>query len=114
MINPPDLKGKYFGYTLTAGGAINSRANLDRGIKHNEARVVTTHIKAQPGQHVGQSWVFTYLKYWAGAITRTTLNMPVLTGPMSGCILCRYNNNGQTFVAHIGTDDSPTHPNTIA
>lgn len=114
MVNPPNLKGQYFGYTLTAGGSINSRVNLDRGIKHNEARVVSTHINAQPGQHGGQSWVFSYLKYWAGAITRTKLTMPVLTGPMSGCILCQYNNNGQTSVAHIGTDSSPQTPNTIA
>lgn len=116
MHNTAELKEKYFNYVLTAGGAIRDRTNLDRGIKRHETRDVSTHVSAQPGGRGpgDQMWRFKYLKYWAGAITRTQLSKPVLTGPMSGCILCRYNNNGKNYIAHVGTDTSADTPNTIS
>ncbi len=114
-MNPPDMKGKYFNMTLTAGGALHAgaRSGLDRGIMHHATRRITTHIRDQPTAP-GRNWSFKYLKYWAGAITRTKLDAPVLTGPMSGCILCRYRNgSGGDYIAHIGTDTDASHPNTI-
>lgn len=114
MAHPRDFKGKYFNYRLDPGATVQPGTVLDRGIKNGATKVVTTHLRANAAAPTGQVWNFRFLQYWAGAITRTKINQPVLTGPMSGCILCRYTKNGQAYLAHIGTAHTPTDPATIA
>lgn len=117
MIRPPELQGKYFHFQLTRGRTLphgSDRSGLDRGIQRGMTRRITTHLRDHPASPPGKVWQFKYLEYCAGAITRTRLDAPVLTGPMSGCILCRYQNNGQAFIAHIGTANDPDDPNTVA
>lgn len=117
-MNPAQNIGKYFRCNLDQGGTVPSdRKNLDRGIKrgHDAHWSVNTTLTDSPAGGAGQPWNFRFLKYWAGAITRCTIaGDGVLTGPMSGCILCRFNNTGGPSVAHIGTANSPTDPLTIA
>jgi hypothetical protein len=40
-------------------------------------------------------------------------NLPVLTGPLSGCPVTRYVRGVTTYVAHVGTVDEPTDQRTI-
>lgn len=116
-MNPAQNIGKYFRYNLDQGTTVQDRQTLDRGIKrgheaHWSSSVVLTNARGGGG---GQPWTFRFLKYWPGAITRCPIGPHgVLTGPMSGCILCRYiNTTGATSVAHIGTDTDPANANTI-
>ena len=116
-MNPANHIGEYFHCNLDQGGTVQNRATLDRGIKRGATAHWTINTRLTPAAAGGggQPWNFTFLKYWAGAITRCTLGQGgVLTGPMSGCVLCRFNNAGGASVAHIGTDMTPTNPNTIA
>jgi hypothetical protein len=116
-MDPAQSIGKYFRCTLDPGGTVQDRKTLDRGVKRGSGAhwSINTTLSDALGGGVGQPWNFTFLKYWAGAITRCTIGTGgVLTGPMSGCILCRFTNTGGVSVAHIGTDMTPTHPNTIA
>jgi hypothetical protein len=59
-------------------------------------------------------WHFTFLKYVAGSVTTAPLTGGVLTGPMSGCYLCRYAQGGQQGLAHIGTYNTPDSPESVA
>ncbi len=61
-----------------------------------------------------QSWSFTFLKYYAGAVTTAPLAGGVMTGPMSGCYLCTYLQGGQRHLAHIGTANAPDSDESIA
>ena len=116
-MDPAQNIGKFFNLKLDQGGTVPNLAALDRGIKrgataHWDAQTVLTPAR---GGGVGTPWNFTFLKYWAGAITRCRIGAGgVLTGPMSGCILCRFNNAGGPSVAHIGTDQSPATLKTVA
>jgi hypothetical protein len=114
-MNPAQNIGKYFRFNLDQGTTVQNRALLDRGIKTGaEAHwAANTMLTAARGGGAGTAWNFTFLKYWPGAITRCLIGNGVLTGPMSGCILCRFQNSGGPSVAHVGTDVSPTNPNTI-
>jgi len=60
------------------------------------------------------TWNFTFLKYVAGAVTTAPLTGPVLTGPMSGCYLCKYTRRGQQTLAHIGTANGENSRESIA
>jgi hypothetical protein len=46
---------------------------------------------------------FKFLPWYEGDIAETTLDLDVLTGPMSGCVLVRYRSNGVVRAGHIGT-----------
>lgn len=59
-------------------------------------------------------WSFNFLKYQAGAVTIAPLNAPVLTGPMSGCYLCHYTENGGLNLAHIGTANAVDSADSLA
>jgi hypothetical protein len=65
-------------------------------------------------ERVDPEWTFTFLKYVPGAVTIAPLTGPILTGPMSGCLLCKYTHDGQQSLAHIGTADTPQDPRTKA
>ena len=116
-MDPAQSIGKYFRYVLDQGTTVQDRRTLDRGIKrgrdaHWTSTVLLTNASGGGG---GQPWSFRFLKYWPGAITRCPLGPHgVLTGPMSGCILSRFNNNGVPSVAHVGTDQAADNANTIA
>lgn len=58
-------------------------------------------------------WQFDFLVYAPGFVTTASLANPVLTGPMSGCCLCKYTEAGQQYIAHVGTEDIPTSAGTI-
>ena len=111
MPEPKDFKGKHFNYKLDLGGTMPE--GYDGGIKHDSDRTITTHLRNSAGDAHGTPWTFKFLKYWAGAITRTQLNGPLLTGPMSGCILCRYTKGGHTMLAHIGTANAKDSEATV-
>jgi hypothetical protein len=50
------------------------------------------------------NWSFAFLQYVAGAVTVASLvRKSVLTGPISGCFLFKYNDGGHQKVAHVGT-----------
>lgn len=112
MVQPNEMSGKVFNYHMDMGGP--PPGALDRGIAHHSTRAVTTHLRDSHDGPAVQTWNFKYLIYRPGAITRASLTQPVLTGPMSGCLLATYTKNGQYYAAHIGTDTSPTHANTVA
>lgn len=57
-----------------------------------------------------RDWTFVWLEYVPGATTMCRLQAPVMTGPMSGCLLTTYWDGGPR-VAHIGTGDSGPHTN---
>ena len=112
MAHPRVFKGMHFNHNLDPGG--NLPATPAEGIQHRANSRVTTHLRTSPGGPVAHTWSFTFLKYWSGAITRCHLTNPVLTGPMTGCILCTYVKGGHNMIAHIGTADSPQDPRTVS
>jgi hypothetical protein len=58
---------------------------------------------------------FQWLAWFPGAISNVPLSSgDVLTGPMSGCWLVIYRQNGVESVGHIGTADSPPSPQSKA
>ena len=61
-----------------------------------------------------RNWSFRFLKYVAGAVTSTSIGTGVLTGPMTGCFLCRYTRGGQSHMAHIGTYLKPDSDESLA
>lgn len=75
----------------------------------NAARPGGAHLPAgssQFGVH-RQNWNFTFLNYCPGYVTVTPVDTGVLTGPLSGCYVFRYTENGVPKVAHVGTADDP-------
>lgn len=116
-MNPAENIGRYFRFNLDQGSTVLDRSKLDRGVKtgpeaHWAANTQLTVARAGGGG-APRAWNFTFLKYWPGSITRCLIGNGVLTGPMSGCILCRFNNTGGPSVAHVGTDTDAANPNTI-
>jgi hypothetical protein len=59
---------------------------------------------------------FIWLPYHPGRVTlvRFQPDISILTGWMSGCWLALVQVNGVEYFAHVGTDDNPNHPNTLA
>jgi len=48
---------------------------------------------------------FQWLGYYPGAVSEVTLdNLPVLSGPFSGCWMMVYRKDGRVHVGHVGTD----------
>jgi len=122
MPYPQDLVGKYINYKIDQGGTGNMSAHLVNGVLPGQttAATVAVYTGVPP---VGQGkyqvvntnvpWTFTFLKYYAGFVTTAPLTGPVMTGPMSGCYLCKYTRGGQKL-AHIGTAHNPQDPASIA
>ncbi|MGB1256283.1 MAG: hypothetical protein ACPG51_10505 [Thiolinea sp.] len=115
-MEPAQNIGNYFRYALDGGGSLsNDRPGLDRGIKHHSHSNASVQLTTQAnGAGPGTPWNFRFLKYWSGAITRCGIGNGVLTGPFTGCFVCRFTNVGGVSVAHVGTADSPTEPKTVA
>ncbi len=120
MAYPQDLEGKYIQYKVDPGGAggftsktpLADRILANRTVAAN-APVYTCDAGLKSRQRIKGGfkfvntnipWNFTFLKYVAGAVTTAPLAGPVVTGPMSGCYLCRFNQGGLKM-SHIGTAD---------
>lgn len=58
---------------------------------------------------------FAWLEWLPGVVSEVRPNgVDILTGPMSGCWITTYLRNGVRYVGHVGTDMTPTTPNSIA
>ena len=123
MPYPQDLVGKYIDYRVDPGGNMGSgmAGMLVDGVLPGQttaaAVAVYTAGAPVPGQPLAVQntvpWNFTFLKYFCGAVTTASLAGAVLTGPMSGCYLCRYTRGGQNL-AHIGTANAQDSEASIA
>ena len=112
MAMPLDLVGRYIEYKIDMGGG---GGTTDYGnvltTEINRASVVIYNAGLV---RIGAPWVFYYLKYVPGAVTVAPLQgRPVMTGPLSGCYIFRYTQNGSKL-AHVGTSHTPTDPGTLA
>ena len=116
MLNPSELLGKYVDYTMDPGGSPSSRGLVNDLLPDQTTRMsVAIYEGGEPKTAVDthQVWTFTFLKYRPGFVTFASLSEgAVLTGPMSGCYLCKYNRLGQK-VAHIGTAHSMTSQESV-
>jgi hypothetical protein len=65
-------------------------------------------VPPRPAQFVGMAaWNISFLDYFPGKVTAVQLSQyPVLTGPMSGCYLFRYQDQGSTWCSHVGTGET--------
>jgi hypothetical protein len=112
MAMPEDLVGRYIEYKIDMGGG---------GGTTDYGQVLTTEIDRASVVvyntglvRIGAPWVFYYLKYVPGAVTVAPLQgRPVMTGPLSGCYIFRYTQNGSKL-AHVGTAHTPTDAGTLA
>lgn len=122
MAMPQDLVGKIIKYTvpsfrtgttLPTSGIVTDQTDTVALQLHDVIGLVGgpqgRQIKASP-----RVWNFTFLRYVPGYVTVAPITGPVLTGPMSGCYLCRYTEGNTRYLAHIGTKDSPDDPGTKA
>jgi hypothetical protein len=125
---PEDLVGKYIQFNRI-GNALserdkNSHDYVLKGYGANLSVPVSSYRSGNAGgtsQHgaipvpprrpqvAGQPhWIISFLDYFPGKVTVAQLaQFPVLTGPMSGCFLFRYNEQGgSTWCAHVGTSET--------
>jgi hypothetical protein len=124
MPYPDGLAGAYLDYRIdqgrtmpTAGLTFDTNGLLPHQTTAETVQVYRgrrPHNNVIPMEPDGRPWTFTFLKYVPGAVTIAPLPGPVMTGPMSGCLLCKYTHNGRQHLAHIGTGDTPQSPETIA
>lgn len=123
MPYPQDLVGKFINYKIDQGGTTDMTARLVDGVLPGQttnanAAVYTGTAPTDPtGKYTvvntNTPWNFTYLKYYAGFVTTAPLTGPVMTGPMSGCYLCKFSQGGLKL-AHIGTAHSLEDAGSIA
>ncbi|MEN8150084.1 MAG: hypothetical protein ABFS86_09685 [Planctomycetota bacterium] len=58
---------------------------------------------------------YQWLEWRPGMVSEVVhAGVDVLTGPMSGCWIIRYTRLGVVCVGHVGTDSTPTNPNSVA
>jgi hypothetical protein len=120
---PQDLAGKYLDYQVDPGRTMIGGTAMVDGVLPRETTAATVQVYTgqAPGPHGlipmvahPPPWTFTFLKYVAGAVTTAPLTGPVLTGPMSGCYLCKYTRRGQQGLAHIGTANAENSTESVA
>jgi hypothetical protein len=124
MPYPQDLVGKYVEFRLDPGGTITNGAPLVDGVLPGQTIPATGKpvFLGHPGgptgaihvQPANPPWSFLFLKFIAGAVTTCPLAGSVMTGPMSGCYLCKYTRGGQQHLAHIGTYNNADSKESIA
>jgi hypothetical protein len=107
MAMPYDLVGRYIDYTVDMGGGKANGQVLTNKTSNASVNVYNTGLV-----RTGPPWTFTYLKYVLGAVTVCPLTRPVMTGPLSGCYIFRYTQNGPKL-AHVGTAHTPTDDSTV-
>ncbi|MGC2658532.1 MAG: hypothetical protein WA324_11300 [Bryobacteraceae bacterium] len=123
MPYPADLVGKYINYRVDPGRNNANGLALVNGVLPGQttAAAVSVYTGGAPNglgvipmaPHL-PNWNFTFLKYVAGAVTTAGLGGPVLTGPMSGCYLCKYTQAGVQGLAHVGTANAPDSVESVA
>jgi hypothetical protein len=123
MPYPEALVGKYLAYEIDQGRTMATGLPRDsnRFLRNQTVAETVGVYSGTPGANNvitmvqdGPAWTFTYLRYVSGGVTIVRLPGPILTGPMSGCLLCKYTHNGQDSFAHIGTGNTPQSPETLA
>lgn len=112
MAYPQDLVGKYVDFKLDMGMVRSDGQDrvLDGPLIGTAGHAVylghpvapSGKIQVQPAAGA-PPWNFAFLKYMTGTVTTTRLVGGVMTGPMSGCYLCKYTQAGTPKLAHIGT-----------
>lgn len=117
MLGPNQYLNKFVEFTVTRGNPVNTPGDELAGqdprhtVKVLDANPETVGgASGPPGRPIGrapQPWTFKFLKWVPGRVTVTPLDGPVLSGPMSGCILFSYQQNGIQKLAHVGTEDNP-------
>jgi hypothetical protein len=85
--------------------------SVSSGMFSNKTK--TSGIAAGLNQKVRRN--FNFLTFYPGVVTQTTLDQAdVLTGPMSGCWIMLYKDNGVVKVGHVGTFMTPDNPKSVA
>lgn len=125
MPYPQDLIGRFLEYRIDPGGAAGTGVMIpvNRILSDQTAAANLVVYNGLPAAHPPgffqimpaglPAWNFTFLKYIAGAITIAPWGGNLLTGPMTGCYLCKYTQAGATFLAHIGTANDTNSPESI-
>lgn len=113
MPMPQDLVGRYIEYRINMGGAVGGGTTDHGQVMTTQTIPAAVTVYNSGMVQTGPPWTFTYLKYVPGAVTVAALGGGVMTGPLSGCYIFRYTQNGQK-VAHVGTASSPVDVGTIA
>jgi len=106
MAYPEDLVGRFIGWKLDQGQSGLSGATRHPFTKLVHSSVaVTAQVFTNPNGtgRLQLPWSFRFLKYIEGETTVCHLGTGVLTGPLSGCWIFRYNGQGGASVAHVGT-----------
>ena len=108
MPYPQDLVGKYLNFKIDSGGSAGTHVTLVDGVlpnkvtRHSVVVYDTVPAAGPPPRITNPPWVFSFLKYWEGAVTTGPLGTPMMTGPLTGCYVFKYNRNG-LHMAHVGT-----------
>jgi len=116
MPYPRDLLDKVVQYRVDPGVTMNPtlRTRMVDGVLPGQTVSETVSVRNEGAWGVFKQkvsgnaplpWTFTFLRYVGGAVTTASLRAPVLTGPMSGCYLFRYQRT-VPMVAHVGTANS--------
>jgi hypothetical protein len=124
MPYPADLVGKYINYRVDPGRNNADGLALVNGVLPGQTTpaAVSVYTGGAPNglgvipmaAHF-PNWNLTFLKYVAGAVTTASLAAgSVLTGPMSGCYLCKYTQVGAQALAHVGTANAPDSVESVA
>lgn len=113
MPDPTNFIGQCISYQIDPGQSAADNPGPVAPMP-GQTTMAAVNVGADPRNLVGGTpWMFTFLKYCAGEVTTCALAGGVLTGPMSGCYLFRYQSAGGASVAHVGTDNTPESDGTI-
>lgn len=89
--------------TIVANPATASNLTFDAA----DARLITTiDVKGWLGFTRNAAVPHTWLRYIHGRTAYLPLNTDVLTGFMSGCLIVRWTQGGNRYIAHVGTVES--------
>lgn len=117
MPYPQDLVGRFVAYRVDPGGTMNPgmAGQLVNGVLPGQTTAAAVAVyTGPPFVNTNVPWNFTFLKYYGGAVTTAPLAGAVMTGPMSGCYLCKYTQAGAQGLAHIGTANARDSAESIA
>jgi hypothetical protein len=123
---PEDLVGKYIRWNRTGTALSTEEKKSDEyvltGHSANLPVPVFNYFAGSPGKPGARGapsvpprpanfinltpWNISFLDYFPGKVTAVQSQFPVLTGPMSGCYLFRYQDQSSTWYAHVGTAET--------
>jgi hypothetical protein len=111
-----DEESQVLNASLLVNRIVDLDINAKRGVWHPGA---TGFFHSYLGASV---WVsmpptdrhrFKWLPWDPGMISTTTLDVDLLTGPMSGCLIAVYIEQGRRVVGHVGTNDDPVRSDAV-